>query len=113
MSEITELEKQINALEQAHLAQVRPLEMRLKELKRQQAQSLATDIVSGQKRLVTAEAKRAWGCGDLDEVITVDYICFALDRADQEYLAVVVYRGGYGMSTFPAEAVRAMPIVEG
>jgi len=94
------------------MMRVKPLQERLKTLKRLSAAEAAPDIVHGQKRRVTVAAKREWGCGDLNEVITVDYLCYAYDRADQEYLAAVVNRGGYGVSTFPVAAIRAMSIVE-
>lgn len=112
MSEIAKLEQQIKELATQHMMRVKPLQDRLETLKRIEAAEAAPDIVHGQKRRVTSAAKHAWGCGDLNEVITVDYVCYALDRADIEYLAAVVCRGGFGQSTFPVGALRAMPIVE-
>lgn len=112
MNEIAELEQQLKDMARDYYASIEVLHKRLKALKTAKAQADAPDIVRGQKRRVTAGAYNKWGVGNVGDIVTVEYVCFAYDRNDKEYLAAVVMRGGYGVSTFPVDALRDMPIVE-
>jgi hypothetical protein len=109
---IEQIRSEIRELIDEHRKRVKPLQAKLDALMLEAAAEAAPDMVAGQKRRVTPQLNKL-GYGRLNEVATIVYPCYSLDRADNDYLAVVVsWNDENTRSTFPIEVVRQMPIVD-